>query len=142
MMINLAYADGESIVEDNPELFRVHLGLEKRIEIFKGTSMFKTLQYFRKFLQFEVRSGVSMYQLETAVRKLQMGNDLTTETILNIFHDFNQFVSKGDHQTILRVLYLFPKSTEGISLLANGLFSQNKKICKLTLSIFKKIKAN
>ena len=34
--------------------------LEKRIGLFKGTSMFKTMQYMRKFQLFEVRNGISM----------------------------------------------------------------------------------
>ena len=73
--------------EDN---FNYHQSsLEKRIHVFKETSMFKTLQIIWKFELYEVRNGISMLQIETDIRRLAMNANLTNLECVNIF--FNMF---------------------------------------------------
>lgn len=90
-------------------------------------------------MSFEVRRGISMLALETHIRRIRLEQNIDPDQLQSFFYDFYQFLSGGNHDAIIRFLYLLPRHKGGLSLLGNALFSNNKKIVEYAVGCLKKI---
>lgn len=116
-----------------------------------------------KYLSFEVRSGVSMLTLDEHIRRLKLDQSIDESSILTMYYNFYQFLHSGSEDCIIRFLYLlsykcnielYQLSSEvhmtkilsgcntGLHLVANALFSSNKRVVEYARLCLNKIESS
>ena len=80
-LLDLAISDDNYMKnEDNKILNDFAEKNEKRISLFRQTNLFKIYQSMQRFMNYEVRRGISMLTLENHIRSLRLDQFMDTQT--------------------------------------------------------------
>jgi hypothetical protein len=136
----LALSDDEYLNSDeNPVIHKLAEINDKRIYFFRQTNLFKIYQHIQKFMTFEERRGSNMFKLEIDIRRIRLENNIDTDTLKDFFYDFSQFLTTGNHDSVIRFLFLLPRHKGGLSIIGNALFNSDKKVVEYAKICLQKI---
>jgi len=139
-LLDLALSDDEYLNSDeNPVIHKLAEINDKRIYFFRQTNLFKIYQHIQKFMTFEERRGSNMFKLEIDIRRIRLENNIDTDTLKDFFYDFSQFLTTGNHDSVIRFLFLLPRHKGGLSIIGNALFNSDKKVVEYAKICLQKI---
>ncbi|CDW80407.1 UNKNOWN [Stylonychia lemnae] len=136
--------NNNSIVNRSEELTHENEKLQdllyQRIRRFQKTNLYKIQRFLIKFKEQDYKSNINLALIETLLRKLRISREISSEKeVLSIFVHINRYLQ--DEDAVTKLLYLLPNSREGIVAIAQGLFSPNEEVERLTTEILKKIES-
>ena len=77
--------------------------------------------------------------MEKYVRRLKVSREISDHEVLTMFQQINRFLQ--DNDSMVKLLSMLPLCRDGLVNIAQGLFSANPSIVKLSTEILQKIES-
>jgi len=144
LMIDLAMISEDSQYHKyDPNLIELVRIYEYRLSLMKRTLTFQNQLCLKQLAEFDSKNGgikgeISFHDgLVVPIRKLTLSSEMGNMEIYEHLEKIDSYLQ--DEDSVIKLLYCMPQHRQGLSIIAEGLFSSNQEIMKISTKILLKI---
>ena len=143
LMIDLALISEDSMFNYDPKIQELVKIYKQRISLMKKTQVFQNQYSMYQLMGYDTKNGGQKGEISLVegiilpIRKMMLSSEMGNLEIYESLEKVDKYIQ--DEDSVLKLLYYCPTFKQGISIIAEGLFSNNKEIVKITQKILTKV---
>ena len=141
-MIDLALIS-DDLFSFDPKIKELVQIYEHRLNLMKRTQLFQNQYYLQQLASFDSKNGSPKGEMTLSegiihpLRKMMLSSEMGNLEIYEHLEKIDRYLQ--DEDSVLKMLYFLPTHKQGVSILAEGLYSNNQEIAKITTKILLKM---